>query len=69
MKSLRDSVANKICWLCIPEVLAGDIFMSQLASELFPWRGIIIYFTCFVLPGFFLNECSLDLLWVSHCQI
>ena len=41
--SLEDSVANKIYWLCIAEVLAGDVFMSQTVSELFPNREISIY--------------------------
>lgn len=43
-----DSVANKIYWLYIAEVLSGDIFMIQQVSELFPCRESVIQVTCFV---------------------
>ena len=33
--NFEDSIANKIHWLCIPEVLDKHIFMSQPVSVLF----------------------------------
>ena len=53
--NLEDSLANKIYWLCIAEVLARDIFMSQPVSGLFPCRGISKsrYLSCLVFLIFF----------------
>ena len=48
--NLEDSLANKIYWLYIAEVLARDIFMSQPALGMFPCRGIskLCYLSCLV---------------------
>lgn len=58
--NLEDYVANKTHWLCIAEVLARDIFMSQPVSGLFPCRGISksCYLSCLVLFFFFLSFLS-----------
>lgn len=34
----EDFAANKVDWLCIPEVVTGEIFMSQPVLELCPCR-------------------------------
>lgn len=56
MMNFEDSVANKIYKLCISEVLATDIFMSQPVSGLFPYRENrkLGYLSCFVFLIFLL---------------
>ena len=62
MISPEDSVANKIYWLCIAEVLAGDMFMSQPVSEMFSSAGIGTYIICLVdLGNLALVVCSKNL--------
>ena len=55
--NFEDSVANKFYWLCIAEVLARDIFVSQPTLGLFPCRGISksCYLSCL---EFFFPVCS-----------
>jgi hypothetical protein len=59
MMNFEDSVANKIYKLCISEVLATDIFMSQPVSGLFPCRGDqqIMLPVLFGLLDFFFPSC------------
>lgn len=59
--SPEDFVDNKVYWLCIAKVLAGDIVLSQPGSELFLCREIRIYFTFFVLLDFFLPIVQLNI--------
>jgi hypothetical protein len=53
--NFEDSVANKIHWLCIAEVLSRDAFMSQSFSGLQPCRGInkLCYLSCLLFISFF----------------
>ena len=54
--NFEDSATNKVYRLCLPELLARDIFMSQPVSGLFPYRENrkLGYLSCFVFLIFLL---------------
>lgn len=68
MLSLENSVANKIYWPCIAEVLVGNSFISQPVSELCHVKGSACTLpVLFFLISFFV--CHQDLQGFFPCQI
>lgn len=56
MINFEDFILNKICRLCIVDILVSSIFMSLSILGLFPCREIIksCYLSCLIFLNFFL---------------